>query len=558
MMPYFFAAGHFNYARYGLYYLPSMERLPPELLTKFMKSQHVMRHSPGLWNGMWSDMYIETTFMRYGHGPGALVGITLNPSATRRWALSLHIRSRLIKDLSNMRDANLSSNEVTVHKEEKIREKIREKLQTCIDPLNPDGHCDGIVDIASGRISPAAVNVDNAISLGEDQMRKYQESWPEGFHAPLSSNVKTMTICRKRVKLGAGSTFDTELIYSRVMGIMNSRDISIENIFGYELAPIPTSLFEDDGSIRVAKTKSTLKKKLQVEQSVRTVEQHDVTILDGCAILWIIHWPQNGTVQGFINSLLSFVLSRLVQSDVYLVFDRYYEYSIKGTTRSYRAGSLVSGCHQIRADAPLTPRNVILSVTENKVQLIDIMCQQIPERVSVLQAINTGNNHRLVLTGPSPTPQEVSQGIVIQRGDLKTSHEEVDVIIAQQMVKVATQGTKCIKVICDDTDVFVLLLHYYAHSKLTCTVVMEGTSAQRGMINIGQTALNNASIVPHLLAAHALTGCDTVGCLRGIGKVTAIKNLSKGLKLDSIGEPNSDMDLVIAQATSFLAACLLW
>ena len=28
MIPYFFAAGHVNYARYGLYYLRSMERLP--------------------------------------------------------------------------------------------------------------------------------------------------------------------------------------------------------------------------------------------------------------------------------------------------------------------------------------------------------------------------------------------------------------------------------------------------------------------------------------------------------------------------------------------------
>ena len=77
MMPYFFAAGHINYARYGLYYLSSMEKLPPHVLIKFMKGEHVMRHQAGLWNGMWSDMFIETTFMRYGHGPGGLVGITL-------------------------------------------------------------------------------------------------------------------------------------------------------------------------------------------------------------------------------------------------------------------------------------------------------------------------------------------------------------------------------------------------------------------------------------------------------------------------------------------------
>ena len=29
----------------------------------------------GLWNGTWTDMYIETTLMRYGHGPEGIVDI---------------------------------------------------------------------------------------------------------------------------------------------------------------------------------------------------------------------------------------------------------------------------------------------------------------------------------------------------------------------------------------------------------------------------------------------------------------------------------------------------
>ena len=42
MIPYFFSAGHQNYARYGLYYLRSMEKLPAEVLSKFIKGEHVM------------------------------------------------------------------------------------------------------------------------------------------------------------------------------------------------------------------------------------------------------------------------------------------------------------------------------------------------------------------------------------------------------------------------------------------------------------------------------------------------------------------------------------
>lgn len=67
MTPYFFASKHVNYARYGRYYLRSMEALPANVLEHFMKGAHVMRHIQGLWNSLWSDMFIETPFMRYGH-----------------------------------------------------------------------------------------------------------------------------------------------------------------------------------------------------------------------------------------------------------------------------------------------------------------------------------------------------------------------------------------------------------------------------------------------------------------------------------------------------------
>ena len=48
MLPYFFAASHVNYARYGLYYQRSMESLGNEEISKFTKGQHVMHHVPGL------------------------------------------------------------------------------------------------------------------------------------------------------------------------------------------------------------------------------------------------------------------------------------------------------------------------------------------------------------------------------------------------------------------------------------------------------------------------------------------------------------------------------
>ena len=94
MLPYIFAAGHVNYGRYSLYYLRSMKVLPKSCQERFLKGEHVMRHVPGVWNGIWSDMFIETTFMRYGHGKRDIIGMTLKPETLKVWSLSLHICSR--------------------------------------------------------------------------------------------------------------------------------------------------------------------------------------------------------------------------------------------------------------------------------------------------------------------------------------------------------------------------------------------------------------------------------------------------------------------------------
>ena len=56
-----------------------MESLPEYALERLMKGEHVMRHIPGMWNGIWSDMFIETTFMRYGHGKSGIAGFILKP-----------------------------------------------------------------------------------------------------------------------------------------------------------------------------------------------------------------------------------------------------------------------------------------------------------------------------------------------------------------------------------------------------------------------------------------------------------------------------------------------
>ena len=85
----------------------------------------------------------------------------------------------------------------------------------------------------------------------------------------------------------------------------------------YELAPVPVSMFADNGEMRIAETNATIKKNIQVETPPRLTPQVDVAIIDGCAILWVIHWPNTGTVRDFVDSFTSFIFGKVEMCDIY-------------------------------------------------------------------------------------------------------------------------------------------------------------------------------------------------------------------------------------------------
>ena len=43
-----------------------MEKIPDNLLNKFMNGEHDIRIKEGFFNAIWSDMAIETTYMKVG------------------------------------------------------------------------------------------------------------------------------------------------------------------------------------------------------------------------------------------------------------------------------------------------------------------------------------------------------------------------------------------------------------------------------------------------------------------------------------------------------------
>ena len=561
MLPFFYAAGHVNYARYALYYLKTMQDLPQTIKEKFIKGEHTMHHCPGIFNGIWSDMAIESTYMRYGKSKDGIVGITLKPETLKTWAYSRHACSNIRNQINEMRN-KISADAQSTHKEEspariqqdsQDRTKLRHKLELCINPLKPDQHTDGIINIATGQvINHPAINIDAAYELGKTAMEAFEQSLPGGFYKTIPKVVNTIGTLRKHIKDKESKIINTELIYVRAMALQNSdREIEPQKLLSYELSSVPTSMFNEEGQMRPATTKSILKNALKVETSKRLSEVTlDAIFLDGCAVLWIIPWPTGpASVQDYIDRFRSYIDGQLKISNVYLLFDRYIKSSTKEHLRHTR-DKAASRTYSLNKKSRLPPKNVVLTVVTNKAQLIRLIFQDLVDHHDKVQ------KHTLYITGLDPVPIQIKHGHLTHRNDMATTQEEADTIIIQQLSHV-TGGTAV--VMADDTDIFLLLLHFCYSKDIVCRVFMKSTSSGYEVIDIAATVQKQEDIIPCILAVHALTGCDTVACSFGIGKATGLKVLRSGKydlnMLGNISNNISPFSRVLDQATRFMLAC---
>ena len=142
--------------------------------------------------------------------------------------------------------------------------------------------------------------------------------------------------------------------------------------------------------------KAVLKTKLQVEQSSRIQWVPDAVIIDGCAMLWTVHWPMSDTVEAYVINFMDAIKYHMERtpcrlSDIW----RYVENSTKQMTRSSRSGNDASRKHQLCLHTTLPTQKVALNIVHNKVQLINLIC------------------HYLIY--PNPTPVQQWNNFSLQR-----------------------------------------------------------------------------------------------------------------------------------------------
>ena len=178
LLPYFFASGHFHYARYVTQHVLEMNYLIPAE-AKLASGAFVCRHRTGVWNSVSSDQFGEQTAVRIGKG--GLKGVTLSPEQVKEWIDSFpitacvsdtidHIYPENIKKRKDEDESGLKHKEESglkhkeesglKHKEESYsrrkadeedREGIKKELAKHSHPLNDNSNC--LYNIITGQIA---------------------------------------------------------------------------------------------------------------------------------------------------------------------------------------------------------------------------------------------------------------------------------------------------------------------------------------------------------------------------------------------------------------------
>ena len=96
--------------------------------------------------------------------------------------------------------------------------------------------------------------------------------------------------------------------------------------------------------------------------------------------------------------------------------------------------------HHLTTTTILSSQKVVLTVTENKKQLINIIYEELQNDKDFIDSFS--HEHTLLITREGD-PVEITMGQVILRPDIFTSHEETDNIIIQQTFMAVEQGAEC-------------------------------------------------------------------------------------------------------------------
>ena len=112
---------------------------------------------------------------------------------------------------------------------------------------------------------------------------------------------------------------------------------------------------------------------------------------------------------------------------------------------------------------------------------------------------------------------------LVNKFDFLVTHEEADITLCSYMLEAAASSAGMVRIVCDDTDVFVLVVYWTWRKTIGKNIQMEKWDGT--VLDIRATVDTLGDKCGQLPGMHALSGCDIVSYRYGKGKKSALKVL---------------------------------
>ena len=242
-----------------------------------------------------------------------------------------------------------------------------------------------------------------------------------------------MAFNTKRLKVNDKITCDLQALFARLLVVGSKRSMELSDLFEYELSPVPASIIDEYGCLRKG-NKSVLVQRLEILEPNPPVP--DVVLIDASQLIYHVVWPSSGTVADLAAGM-GHRLKRY-NTETFVIFDRYEQVSAKDHERQRRAGESCTE-YRLSLTTPLPSRDKVMKNKANKRRLGELLCTH-----------SIGDNIMMV-----------------SRADSIVTHDEADVSLISYMLDAASRGAKTVRILSDDTDVFVLMVYWCWRMEIT-------------------------------------------------------------------------------------------
>ena len=540
ILPYTALYDHANYLKSLTVYNTSMHQLPLEIEAQFRSGEFgVLMSDQNKFAQVDPDHAQEWIVGTCKDVSGGIVGITEDVRTLQRWALSLHWRSEIAAQTFKTYGINAN----TCFKEESSARRSRDaadedailQIMETFEVLSSDVS-DVVCNIATK--DNGTVKITEALlcakKRGDDLVRQFVSQRlvkdsvtgkaTISYHATVPKNNALTLEDLHKEKPAADPTelkkAGRDFLHTLVVAYDAGRKIDLSSILKHELCQVPVSLALMSGILRSAEKASLVKEVVKdiVCPSTLTIDKpNSILIIDGMAFVNSLGRPATAKTFGdyscaFNKRIESYAIR---YNEVHVVFDRYRALSVKAATRRKRAKGFAPVRRVIKNCGVPLPKDwsSFLAMPDNKADLARFLCEEaLKHDFGPLEVVLSGGFPDETHVASTDDTRDVS--------NLKATHEEADTRILH-----AVQCNRDnVVVSVRDTYVILLFIHHFQKMKCVKCWVMCGTARDRKYIPIHEVCEKRGpEQILHLMAFHAITGCDTTSKLASITKTGAWK-----------------------------------